>query len=598
MTQTVNSEMSVKKVGLNLFFKTVLYAFAVFGLLFILILVGVLLIMGGKSAMPKLPERAVLNINFDNKYSEVRQDDFFAEFMEQSEYSIFDLERAIYSAAENPNVVAITASVNNTPLGLAQIEELGDAIRAFRAGGKKAYIFSNGVGAFGKGSKEYVLASYFDEIWMQPNSDIGLTGVSIEVPFFKKILDKIGVKPEFYTRYEYKTAMSSFLENGFTPAYKKEMSYLGQGLFRTMEMLIMLNRDLSTELVTQNFNNAPLFVEEAVKVGLVDKIAYRQDMYDYVENKFDGKIFSMKDYLKVYSDLVDENQPQIALLILEGVIDDGKSSNNPYEDAVIGAETVVAQLREIGEQPNLKALVLRVNSPGGSYTASDEILHAIENLKAEKNIPVIVSMGEYAASGGYFISLAGDAIWADQSTITGSIGVLGGKFVLTDLWKKIGVNWEELNYGQNAGILSMNHQFTPIEKKIFNRSLDRIYADFTQKVAKYRGIDMDKMDEVARGRVWLGSDAVDKHLVDNLGGVIEALLDAKNRAGIAANDRISLLYYPRRPSFQEKLENYLQGGGGLPSVRVVENIGLDMNDIRLLQRLQYNAILAPFKIEM
>lgn len=596
--ETDEKSETTKRVGMQLIFKTVLYAFAVFGLLFVLILGGVILVLGSGTKTIDVPEHAVLNINFDDKYSEVRQDDFFAEFMDQSVYSIFDLERVIFMAADDPRIVALSATVGETPLGLAQIQEMGKAVQYFRSKGKKAYIFSTGMGSFGRGTKEYVLASYFDQIWMQPQSDIGLTGVSIEVPFFRNVLDKVGVLPEFYTRHEYKNAMASFTDRKLTPQYKEELNYLGKMLLRDMEFSISGNRSLKKDVIAEAFEQAPLFAGQALDMGLIDKLAYRHDFYQMLTQDYNAQIFSAKDYMAQVGDETSDDYPQIALMVLEGVIQSGKSSNSPLEDPVIGSETVLKQLEEIGRQKNLKALVLRINSPGGSYTASDEILNAVLALKAEKKIPVVVSMSNYAASGGYFIALSGDEILADPATLTGSIGVLGGKFVLAELWKKTGVNWAELNFGQNAGILSMNHAFSPSEKAIFNRSLDLIYDDFTTKVSTYRHIPADKMGELARGRIWLGMEAVENGLADRLGGVVEAIFEAKKAAGIDVSEKVSLLYYPRRPSFQEKLEAYLQNGGGIPAVKVLEDLGISAEDVRLMQRLKFDAVLAPVKIKM
>ena len=205
-------------------------------------------------------------------------------------------------------------------------------------------------------------------------------------------------------------------------------------------------------------------------------------------------------------------------------------------------------------------------------------------------------MGFYAASGGYFIALAGDYIVAEPATITGSIGVLGGKMVLNKLWKKLNINWEELNYGKNAGILSVNHKFGPEERKLFNASLDMVYNDFILKVSEHR--KLDNVEDIAAGRVWLGKDALKIGLVDELGGIEAALKKAKQLGGIIPGADFGLTYYPRQRSFQEKLAEFLESGGGLPAIKVLENSGININEFRLLQRLQYDAALPPFKLEM
>lgn len=596
MPKTILDKDNPRGQALKMVGKTIVYAFAVFGLIFIIILLGVLGIMSPSSKLSAIPDKSILTIDFDQNYTEVRSDDFIAEFTDKSSYSFFDLVRAINAAADDDRIKAISATIGTTPLGLAQIEEIGQSIDHFQSKGKTAYIFSNGMGSFGQGSKEYLLSSYFKEIWLQPNSDVGLTGLSIEVPFFKKLFKKIGIEPEFYTRYEYKTAVNSLIDADFTPQFRQEMESLGKGLYLTLITCIMKNRHLSGVKIEDSINQAPLFAEEAVAAGLADEVGYRQDLRQKLKKLYNAKIYDINDYMAHIIDYQGSQLPEIAVMVLEGVIENGKSTNNPLNDAVIGSETVLSQLDELAAHKNLKALILRINSPGGSYTASDEIWAALESFKKENNIPIIVSMSNYAASGGYFIALAGDYIIAENSTLTGSIGVLGGKIVLEGLWDKLGVHWGSLNYGKNAGILSMNHKFSPSEKAVFNRSLDRIYADFTAKVSTARHIDPEKMDELARGRVWLGKNAVDNGLVDQLGGFEQALSEAKKRAQIAPDTEFGLVYYPRRQSFQEKLTKFFENGGGLPAMKVLEQTGLDSTDVQILYRLRHDAVLPPLKI--
>ncbi|MBR6327732.1 MAG: S49 family peptidase, partial [Alphaproteobacteria bacterium] len=217
--------------ALRLIGKTIVYAFAGFGLIFILMLLGVLSLMSPKSKLAAMPKSAILELDLDTAYAEVRQDDFVAEFMDQSVYGVFDLVRAINFAATDDRVKALSATLNITSLDLAQIQDISEALTYFKSQGKKTYLFSSTMGSFGQGTKEYAFATLFDEIWLQPHGHIGMTGVNIEVPFFKNILQKIGVTPEFYTRYEYKTAMSSLMNADFTPAYKAEIENLGRGFY-------------------------------------------------------------------------------------------------------------------------------------------------------------------------------------------------------------------------------------------------------------------------------------------------------------------------------------------------------------------------------
>ncbi len=593
----MNEEDLKKKVGLQLIAKTIVYAFAVFGVLFILILIGVLGIMSPVKMAVKVPDKAVLTVDFDTAYAEVRGDDFFAEFTDVPVYSFFDLIRAINTAAGDDRIKAMAATVSTSALGLAQIQEIVSAVEFFKSKGKEAHIYSNGMGSFGGGTKEYYLASYFDKIWLQPTSDIGMTGVHIEVPFFKNILKKIGVEPEFYARNEYKTAAESLVSSGFTPAYKEEMSKLGSGLFNQLAEGIAEAKDLELDEVKKIIDKAPIFSSEAVnKYHLADYLGYRQDMEEKLMKKYEAKLLDINDYMYTINDYEGEDLPQVAIVVLEGAIQNGDSSNNPMREAVIGSKTVQKQLEELSQRKNLRAVVLRINSPGGSYAASDEIFYILNKFKKEKKIPIVVSMSNYAASGGYFIALAGDYIVAEPATLTGSIGVLGGKMVLKNLWEKLNINWEELNYGRNAGILSSNHKFGQEEKKLFNTSLDKIYEDFSAKVSMTRKIK--NVENLAGGRVWLGEDAAKIGLIDAVGGIETALKKAKELGGVIPGADFGLVYYPRQRSFQEKVEEFLENGGGLPAIKILENNGVSVENFKAIQRLQYDAALPPFKLEM
>lgn len=598
METSVDCTQNRKNKAFKLISKTVIYTFAAFGMVFILMLLGIMSLLNPSAKLVSVPDKTILTIDFNQNYSEIRQDDLLADLLDQSTYSVFDLSRAIYLAAEDERVEAVWAEINTTPLGLAQIQNLAEAIRYFRSKGKKAYAFSSGMGSFGGGNKEYYLAAAFDEIWLQPNSDIGLTGVGIEVPFFSNLLKKVGITPEFYTRYEYKTAVSSLLDSNFTPAYKAELEKLGGGLYDQLVSGVSAFRNIPENEVKKLINTAPLFADQALESGLADKIAYRQELAKMLKKTYNADFLAIDDYMAHIGETTGSNVPEVAFMVLDGVIEDKSGAENPLSEAVISSKNVLQQLDELRENENLKALVIRLNSPGGSYLASDEIWHALNEFKTSKNIPVVISMSNYAASGGYFIALAGDYIFAEEATVTGSIGVLGGKFVLKDLWQKLDINWGEISFGSNAGILSANHKFTPAQKKIFDQSLDRIYADFTQKVSQARGIDMKDMDMIARGRIWLGRDALRLNLIDELGGIESALGKAKELARIEQNENFNLLFYPRGQNLQEKLTKFLEKGGGLSAVQGLDNFGIDAETFRSLFHLRFDTVLPPFKIEM
>ncbi len=584
-----------KKLAVRILIKSLVYAFSIFGILFILLLLVILgLLRQEPGRATTIPRQTVLKINFDEAYREVRSDNLLTEISEVSPLSFYDLVKAINLAAIDDRVKVLVGRVGNSPLGLAQIQELRQAVATFRSKGKKAYIFSAGFGSFGGGTSEYYLASAFDEIWMQPNTDLGLTGVAMEVPFFRKLLDKVGIKPEFYARHEYKNAMASVLDERMSEPFRQEMLRLGGTILAQTVSDISAARGLSEEDVNRLINRAPLFAAEALEAKLIDRIGYEPELFDEIQKTVSGEVVEISDYASVIRD-GRKGLPKVAVLVADGVINEGKSIDNPLQgEATVGAATVTEQLNEIARDKNVKALLLRVNSPGGSYAASNEIWYALNKLKKERQMPVVVSMGNYAASGGYFIALPGDKIIAEPSTITGSIGVLGGKMVLNGLWQKLDINWEALRFGSNAGILSMNTGFSESEKDIFNKSLDNVYEDFTLKVSQARKIDAAKMDELARGRIWTGSGALKNGLIDDIGGFNKALGIAKELAGIKPEDKFTIAYYPKQKTLQEKISEVLGTAPMVAAKKVKADLGLDIESLTVLKRMQYDAVLLPF----
>lgn len=583
----------------RLLLKSLIYSFAIFGILFIMLLFVVLgLIKQDTGGVVLVPKSALLTIDFDNEFSETRGDDIVAELTGSQPQTFLDLITAINIAASDKRVKAIAASVSTSSLGLAQIQDLRQTIETFRKSGKKAYLYSASFGSFGRGTKEYYLASAFDEITIAPNSEVGITGVAIEVPFFRKVLDKIGVKPEFYSRYEYKTAMASMTDFQMSKPYREEMSRLGGSIFNQFVKDTAEARHITETELKKLVNEAPLISDTALHAKLVDRIAFRQDWLSALKQEYKAKPIDVLDYagnIQTYGSGV----PAVAFLVIDGVITSGESYANSLRDEVVtGSNTVLQQLEEISKDKDVKALVVRVNSPGGGYGAANEIWHGLLQLKKQRNMPVIISMGDYAASGGYFVALAGDTIIAEPSTITGSIGVLGGKMVFQELWKKLGVNWNGIKFGENAGILSFNTAFSAKEKSIFNKSLDAVYEDFTLKVSTARKISLKELNKLARGRVWTGEGAKKNKLIDELGGIELALSEAQKAAGIKPEDKFRIAYYPKAKSLQEKIQQLVNGSKGIYIRKVLSDFQVELEQLKLLSRLRYDAVLPPMQINL
>lgn len=555
-----------------------------------LVIVGIL-----NNRSVEIKPHTYLMIDFNQPISENENTGLWEELTDEQIMSFTKLIQTIEFAAADENITGLVAKINKTSLEPAQIQEVARAVSLFKSTGKKTVAYSQGFGDFGQGNMEYYLASFFDEIYMQPHTYIGLTGISIEIPFLKNLLDKIGVSPEFYARYEYKNAMASLTDAKISQTYEEEMKSLGKSLMSEMENDITRNRQLK-ESFTEIVNQAPLPAQKGKELNLIDEIAYQQQLDKTLKENGAEYFADIRDYAAGLS-ANSGDLPTIAVLNLNGEIVDGESENNFRQDEVIGSLSVVEDIEEIKDLPNLKAVVVRINSPGGSYNAADEIYFALKQLKEETKVPLIVSQSAYAASGGYFISLAGDYILTEPMTITGSIGVLGGKMVLAGLWRKLGVNWNRISLGKNSGILSPNQAFSEAEKKMFNASLDEVYADFTTKVVENRNLKQP-IDKIARGRVWTGRQAVSLGLADATGGYSEAVKTALIKADLPKNQKFKLVSYPKAKSFSEKISDLLSNTRNVAVEKVLQQSGVDIVNLKLFKRLQYDTVLLPFRIDM
>ena len=452
-------------------------------------------------------------------------------------------------------MAGLVARIGEAPLGFADIQEIRDAVLAFRKAGKPAVAWGETFGEFAPGNRSYYLASAFEEIWLQPSGDVGLTGIMAESPFLKGTFDKVGLVPRMDHRYEYKNAMNMYTETKFTPAHREATGKVVDSLFGQIVNGIATARKLSPEEVRARFDAGPFLGKEAQDAKLVDGMAYRDEFYEKAKAKMKagGKAGEKAHFLSLpaYIDKVgrpNEKGARIALIYGLGGVQRGKSKYDPVQDSQsMGSETVAGAFRSAIEDKEVKAILFRVDSPGGSYVASDTIWRETVRAKAAGK-PVIVSMGNVAGSGGYFVAMAADKIVAQPGTITGSIGVLGGKMLTNGLWEKLGLSWDELHTSKNATMFSGTHDYSPEEWARFQAWLDRVYVDFTSKVASGRKLPKEKVLEIARGRIWSGEDAKAIGLVDELGGIPVALKLARAAAKLPADAKVELKQFPAKKS--------------------------------------------------
>ncbi|GAB2666741.1 signal peptide peptidase SppA [Kribbella swartbergensis] len=464
-----------------------------------------------------------------------------------------ELVAALRKGARDDSVVGLVAHLGGQRLSLAQVQDLREAVADFRTSGKPAVAWTESFGETGHGTVPYYLATAFDEIWVQPSGDLAITGVSVQAVFVRGALDKAGVIPQFGKRREYKTAADTFTEKEMTEPAREMASRLAESAYEQIVEGIAVRRRLDTARVRELVDSAPLPAQAGLEAGLVDRVGYRSDVYDELRKALGETTRLLAErYIRrgprTLQDLRKQlpwpQKPVVAVVRVSGAINVGRNSSSPLGSSGSGSDTVGAALRAVADNDKVKAVVLRVDSPGGSYVASDAIRNEVLRLRSTGR-PVIASMGTVAASGGYFVAMPADVIVAQPGTITGSIGVLSGKGVVRDALGRIGISQQAVSEGENARMYSAQEEFTDEQWARLEETLDRIYKDFVAKAAQDRGLPEEQLETLARGRVWTGADAHARKLVDELGGFQHALTIACNRAGLD-RDNIALATVPHR----------------------------------------------------
>lgn len=530
-------------------FLAILGALALIGLAIVVVAV-----IGVKG---KVPSKTILEANFERSFLEDAPDTPTAQLMMTHKQTLRDVVDAIDRGAGDDRVVGMIAKIGAASMGMAQTQELRDAVLRFRAHKKFAVAYSETFGEFGPGNGAYYLATAFDHIYLQPSGDVGLTGIIMQSPFIKGTLSKLGMTFHGDHRYEYKAALNFYTESNYTGPHKEEMTAIMNSWFNQMKDGICQARQIAPEKFQALVDAGPYLGKEAVAAKLVDAVAYRDEVYGDVKSKAGegAELLYLDRYLSRAGRPHDHGKT-IALVFGVGGVTRGKSDYDPVQgNQNMGSDTVAGAIRAAVEDKDVKAILFRVDSPGGSYVASDTIWREVVRAR-QAGKPVIVSMGNLAGSGGYFVAMAADKIVAEPGTITASIGVLGGKMLTSGLWDKVGLSWDEVHQGENATMFTGTEDYTPAEWARFQAWLDRVYLDFTSKVADGRKLSKDKVLEIAKGRIWSGQDAKNLGLVDDLGGYDTALKLAKRAAGIPADEEVRIVVYPRPKGFLERVMDW------------------------------------------
>ncbi|MEM7025138.1 MAG: signal peptide peptidase SppA [Pseudomonadota bacterium] len=524
---------------------------ATIGALFVLSLIGIAASAWYLSrSEPGLPDRMVVTLDLRNGIAEVASDPLATLGIDR-EPTLTQVVLALHAASKDERVVGLLVRLDGQGPGFAQIQDLRDAVMEFGARDKQTVAHSDSFGEFGPGNSGYYLASVFDQIELQPMGSVGLTGLYLETPLARGLLDKIGVEPSGDRRGAYKTIYDTFFETSMTPAHEESLQSLASSLDEQFQGGIAEGRGLDGAKVSDLIDGGPYMAQEALDLGLVDQLRYWHDAVEAMRDLAgpDGDLVGLLDYASTIE--TDSEAPVVALVHGVGQIQRGNSEQGPIGGWVMGSDTVARALSNAIDADEVEAVLFRISSGGGSAVASDTIAHQVRRA-VEADKPVIVSMGDVAASGGYWIAMDATKIVAQPGTLTGSIGVVAGKPVLDKLYRELGVAWGHAQRGTNANMWTTTENYTASGRARLEAFLDTTYNAFTEGVARGRDLPEDDVEKIAQGRVWTGAQAKEHGLVDQLGGLASALTLVREEIGVSPEAPLRLRRFPAPRSLWEQ----------------------------------------------
>ena len=546
--------------------KCVVGLFATVGFLLVAAVVAAAFLLprfdGLQPRVAEVPASSVLVLDLSQGLIEDRPDNPLARASLGGAVVLHEAVEALAAAGGDERVKALVIRAGWGDPGLAQMQELRAAVADFRAEGKPVFAFAETFGEAGNGTLHYFLASAAGEIWMQPSGDLGVTGFALEQPFLRPLLQDIGARAQVAQREEYKGAMSFLTEDALPAPQRENLQRYLDSIVLQIATAVAEARNLEAGAVRDLIDGAPYRGPQAVQIGLVDRLGYWDEVEAAVNAAAGTNLddwYALGDYARSLP-APDETAPVIAMVHGQGPILLAESQDGPLFGSVTMAAVDIAEaLSAAIDDPEVEAIVFRVDSPGGSYVGSDTIWREVRRAR-DLGKPVVVSMGNFAASGGYFVAAPADRIVAQPGTLTGSIGVISGKVSLDELWADIGVNWDGVQAGRRAAMWSPNAPFSSDEWDWLQQTLDATYADFTGKVAEGRGLTREQVLAVAKGQIWSGADAKEAGLVDALGGYRTAVALAKDAAGLPAEGEVQLRPFPApRDPFAALLEDTFGG---------------------------------------
>src|ERR1700722_8690584 len=513
----------------------------------ILVLIFLVVAMIWSASKPglRIASNSVLVMDASGQIEEQRAPDFFSTF-NGTVPVLHDYIDALDQARTDPRITGLVVRIAPLQTGWGKLEEIRAHLLKFRSSGKPSICY---LGYDGIQNPEYYLASACKEIWLVPTAPVSIRGMMAQAIFFRGTLDKLKIVPEYYHIAEFKTATNMFTEKKFTPAHREEVEGLLHSIYNQYLEDASSGRSMDRAQFETLLNRGPFASNDAVTNKIVDRLGYWDQVQDYFKKR-DGKWSPIS--LSTYrSSVTNDGTERIAVVYASGLIVSGDSGSTPGGGSVMGGDSVASDIRAARTNSGIKAIVLRVDSGGGSVVGSEVIRREVELANAVK--PVVVSMSDVAASGGYWIAAPARKIVADRNTITGSIGVLIGKLNISGLYNLLGMSTDSVATSDNASLFSAQQNFTPTQREYIQKSLDQTYADFTKGVAAGRKMTVEAVDKIGKGRVWSGSQGKELGLVDELGGLDRAVEVAKQLAHIPAGESVRLVRYPEERTFFQQL---------------------------------------------
>lgn len=554
-------------------------------ILVLLIVIIFLALLGGYIYMqftkePHIPEHSILQVNLSG---EIVDNDMSAF---SKKLNIRELWVQIKRAKIDPRIEGLFLKISFLQTGFAKIEDLGRIIKDFKESGKPVHAFIEGAG-----SRGYYLATFADKVYVFKGGELFLTGLASEAMFLKNTFDKLGVEADVFHIGEYKTAANIFTQDHMTPAHKESIEKLLEDIYQSVLEGIATNRNIPLETVKSIFEQSPYNNQIYLEHKMIDGILYEDEVLKTPKGGEEPVLISYNLYKQTTSPPAFDGMQKIAVIFAQGEIHRGHSGGKSiFGGEVLGSETVAAQLKSARKNRFVKAVVLRLDSPGGSALASDVIRREAELLAKEK--PLVISMADLAASGGYWISMSSGKVMALPQTITGSIGVVGGKFVLKGLYDKVGVTKEMVKTSKFAGMFTDYRKFNEEEREKLMGIMQYLYQSFLEVVASSRNMTVEDVDKIGRGRVWAGNTALELKLVDQLGGLEDAVKEAKKMAKIPAGQGTGIRIYPRKKTTLDVIMDFLNTSSDIPTPVAAVDAQLSM------YKKFFPAAMMPFKLSI